>query len=506
MSLIFNNPLDALMSRLDLTATRAKDVVGRIKVSQHQNVYDADFEYGQQPLRWETIASGGATVTHLPGEGGVRLRLPTTSGAIAIRQSRPYHRYQPGKTMFMSSAVLFGSALPNQVNRVGIFDDGNGVFFEQIGATPQNPSGMGVIVRSDAGGLPVDIRVSIENWVCNPALINAIDWNRIQMIWIEYAWYGAGCVRWGVMINGEPLILHQIGFGNRIGQTRSWSRTGNLPVRYEQRNLGTTTQVNDIIHYGVSVVIEGGIDPQRGFTYSYGMSPSTLRRSIAINTTRFPVLNVRPRVMGTIEASQPGAAITAGTTTTLTAGSASWTINQWAGRMLSYIVAGTTYTARIISNTATTLTFADVVGTGALPVAPVSGGNYAIGLLNRGQITPSQLLLSSDAICLVELIASTPTSPIVLTNFNWQTLSSLGSSNSFAERDVSSTAMTGGEVVMAFTSPAGGSGLQQLDLSSLFPLLNTIRGDLPDILTVAISTANIAANVGAHFTMQEAMS
>ena len=32
---------------------RLRDVVGKLKVSQSQNIYDADFEYGIQPLRWE---------------------------------------------------------------------------------------------------------------------------------------------------------------------------------------------------------------------------------------------------------------------------------------------------------------------------------------------------------------------------------------------------------------------------------------------------------------------
>lgn len=504
----FSDSRGRLTSSVDLSPIRAKDVVGRVKVSQHQNIYDADFEYGQQPLRWESLVSGGGSITHIPGDGGVRLRLPTTSGAIAVRQSRPYHRYQPGKTMFMSSAVVFGTALANQVNRVGFFDDGNGVFFEQIGATGPNPSGMGVVVRSDAGGLPTATRIEINNWICNQTLKDALDWTRIQMLWIEYAWYGAGTVRWGVTINGELITLHQIGFGNLLGNNRPWARTGNLPVRYEQRNTGTTSAQNDMIHYGVSVTVEGRVDDQRGFTYAYGPVPSTPRRAVAAAATRFPVLSVRNRVMGTVEATQATAAISSGsTTTTLNASSASWTVNQWAGRMLSYVVAGVTYTARITSNTVNQLTFGDVVIGDALAVAPATAGNYAIGLLNRGQIAPRSLLISSDALCVVELIVSIPGSPVALTGASFVALASLGSTNSFAERDVSATALSGGEVVMAFTAPAGGSGLQVIDLTNLFPLLNTIRGNVPDILTLAITTqSGVSANVGAHFIMQEAMS
>jgi len=503
-------------------AKRKSDVVGRLKVSIHQNVYEADFEYGKQPLRWDEFTANGGTISHMPGFGGCRMNLPTTSGAITIRQSRPYHRYQPGKAMFMATALNFGTTQANQIQRVGFFDDSNGIFFQQSGAgTAANPSGMSVVYRSDVaasntvGNLPADVVVDYANWSDPQGIKSSIVWTDIQMLWIEYAWYGAGAVRWGVFLNGEQYILHEVGFGNNATSSTTggpqqvpWSRTGNLPVRYEQRNTGTTAASNDMFHYGVSVVVEGKKDEQRGFTYSYGMALNTPRRSVALNTTRFPVLSIQARTMGTQEYTQASAACTAGTTTSLTASSASWTVDQWKGRCVAYVVSGATYTARITTNTATVLTLADVVTGAALTVAPSAGQNYTIGQINRGQLLPQTLLLSSDNLCIVELIASTPTNPVLLTGANFTPLSSLGSSQSFATRDVSATAMSGGEVVYAFTAPSGGSGLQTLDLNNFFPLYNTIRGNAPDILTVAISTptSGTAPNVGAHLICQEAMS
>lgn len=483
---------------------RFRDVVGRQKISRHQNIYDADFEYNKQPLRWEEFTTTGGSVTHMPGLGGVKMSLTSASGAITIRQSRPYHRYQPGKTMFMATALNFGSTNANQVQRVGIMDDSNGVFFEQSTATTANPSGIYVVVRSDAPGIVTDTRVGLDAWNGNAQAIASLDWSRIQMIWIEYAWYGAGAVRWGVFVDGEPYIVHQIGFGNRASQTSPWSRTGNLPVRYEQRNTGAST-ANDMYHYGVSVMIEGGIDDQRGFTYSYGMAPASPRRAVTAGSTRYPVLSIRPRVMGTSEYTQASSAITAGTTTTMTATGTPWTVNQWQGRMVHFPALN--LVARITSNTTSVLTFENIVTGLALSSAPTAASNYTIGLIDRGQLLPKRLMLSSDALCVVELIASTPTSPVTLTSPSFVALSTLGSPNSFAERDISATGLTGGEVVFAFTAPAGGSGLQDIDLSYFFPILNTIQGATPDVLTVAITTqSGTAANVGAHLICQEAMS
>ena len=264
-----------------LMPQRLRDVVGKLKVSQSQNIYDADFEYGVQPLRWENYiqnTSGQASIVQNPGLGGVSMTIGggNTPGDITIRQSRPYHRYQPGKTFYMASNVNFGASVSGQYQRVGIFDDSNGIFFMQYGATStSNPYAMYVVVRSDSGGLPVDTIVDMSQWNGNKNIINALDWTKVQMVWMEYAWYGAGALRWGVVLNGEPYILHQIGAGNGAytgsSQTTPWSRTGNLPVRYEQRDTGSSVS-SVMTHYGVSVLIEGSIDKQRGFTYSYGLS------------------------------------------------------------------------------------------------------------------------------------------------------------------------------------------------------------------------------------------
>lgn len=480
--------------------------VNRLQTSKLQNIYEADFEYGKQPLRWEEFTAGSGTVTHMPRLGGTRMRLSGTAGDITIRQSRPYHRYQPGKAMFMATAMNFGTANANQVQRVGFFDDSNGIFIEQSDTSAKNPFGMYVVSRSDVGGLPVDTRVPLDKWNGDATVISSLDWTVVQMIWMEYAWYGAGLRRWGVYINGIRYVLHNMAHGNMAGAFGPWSRTGNLPVRYEQRNTGTSVQ-NDMYHYGVSVCVEGEVDEQRGFTYSYGMALQSPRRTVAQNTIRFPVLSIRMRNMGTLEYTQANAACTAGTTTSLTAGTASWTVDQWKGACVAYIVAGVTYTARITTNTATVLTIADIVTGLAMSVAPVAGQNYTIGLISRGQLLPKKLTISASALAQCEIFLSTPTNPVVLTGANWQDASGLGALNSFAQRDVSATAMSGGELVKKFTLPAGGSGLQEFDLSELFALYNNIKGNTTDILCLAVTTqGSVQADVGADFDAQEAMS
>lgn len=526
-----------------LLPKRVRDVVGRMKVSLHQNIYEADFEYGTQPLRWENLTSNTsssgsiASVIHLPGMGGVRMLVGNNAGDLTIRQSRPYQRYQPGKTMYMATAMNFGAPTSNNVQRVGFFDDGNGVFFEQGVQTANNPSGLYCVIRSDAGtvnfndgtttsSLPVDTKFSYENWYGDP-VASLIDWTKIQMLWIEYAWYGAGAIRWGCQINGEPYVLHEVGTGNASyrgsSQQFPWARTGNLPVRYEQRNIGTTTSNTALVHFGVSVIVEGRRDDQRGFTYSYGNDNSALKRTVASGKVRYPVTSVQMNQMAKVEFagnSTSNNIVTASSNSTYITinGTGVWTANQFVGRAISFQGSGfaNTYVGRIANNTSNTLYMTDIVANNAGvsnnsttgTFTPNNSFQYQIGLVNRGQILPTSLIVSADAACLVELIVSTSSNQVQLTNANFVAMNTLGSLNSLASRDLSANAVTAntGEVVYAFSAPSGGSGLQTFDLSNLFALYNNIRGTSPDILTVAVSTPTNAANVGAQLIAQEAMS
>jgi hypothetical protein len=492
---------------------RVRDVLGRLKVAIHQNIYDADFEYGPQPLRWEAFTTGSATIAHQPGIGGVRMRVSTSSGDIAIRQSRPYMRYQPGKTMFMATACQLGTALTNNVTRVGFFDDANGAFFEQSTATAANPFGLAVVIRSDASGTVTDTRFTLDQWNGDSRIINSLDFTRIQMFWIEYAWYGAGATRFGFWIDGEPVIAHQTGWANYVGQTTPWSRTGNLPVRYEQRNSGVITQVNDLFHFGVSVIVEGGQDDQRGFTYSYGMAPATPVRSITGASTRYPVLSIRGRAMGTIEYTQANSAVTAGTTGSVTLTGTPLTADQFKGRYIYFpglatTQGGTGAIGRITGNTTSVINFVDNITGLAFSAAPAASASYTVGILNRGQLLPKRLMCVQTTAAqnvVIELVASTPGNPIRLTGGSFAALSGLGSANSFAERDVSATAIaSGGEVVFAFVL-APGAGVQDIDLSYFFPLLNSLRGNEVDLLSVCV-TSTATCTVGAHLICQEAMS
>jgi len=63
----------------------------------------------------------------------------------------------------------------------------------------------------------------------------SIDLTKIQMWYVDYSWYGAGFVRWGVRtVDGQIYYAHKLQHNNV--QYLSYMRSGNLPGHYEVNN------------------------------------------------------------------------------------------------------------------------------------------------------------------------------------------------------------------------------------------------------------------------------
>lgn len=62
-----------------------------------------------------------------------------------------------------------------------------------------------------------------------------LDTKKMQMVYIDYSWYGAGFIRYGVRgVSGDIVYFHQIANNNK--NVAAYQRSGNLPARYEVAN------------------------------------------------------------------------------------------------------------------------------------------------------------------------------------------------------------------------------------------------------------------------------
>lgn len=283
-SSLFNAPL-VVTPDMDSDAVLF-DAFGRLRTSQPETFFDAQCQYNKLPLLWDEILTGGGTSTHLPNESAISLAVGTTSGDAVVRQTHSYLRYLPGKSQQIFITGVMGAAKTNVRQRIGYFDNNNGVFFEQTIA------GLSIVVRSKTSGSVVNTTVLQNAWNLDkldgtgPSGIT-LDISKAQIFVIDLQWLGVGRVRFGFDFGSQKVNVHEFIGANAL--TTVYMTTANLPVRYTIDNTGTAASGTSMLAICTSVASEGG-SAQQGI-------PGTANNGITgiAVTTRRAVLSIRPK-------------------------------------------------------------------------------------------------------------------------------------------------------------------------------------------------------------------
>jgi hypothetical protein len=215
------------------------------------------------------------------------LTLSGTGSGYQINQSRKYCNYQPGKSLlFLSSAVIYESgptvptATSDYQNRLGFFDDKNGLFFEF-----DSKEGISVVRRDNE----IDTKVYQSDWNVDKLDGTGVsgynlDFTKTQLFIIDFEWLGVGRIRFGFYIYGIIYYCHQITNVNTL--TAPYMRTPNLPVRYEIRgNNASQTDTVSMRQICSTVISEGGFNP---IGYPFTISNNTT--GISVTTSETPLL------------------------------------------------------------------------------------------------------------------------------------------------------------------------------------------------------------------------
>jgi hypothetical protein len=79
------------------------------------------------------------------------------------------------------------------------------------------------------------------------------DLTKMQMFYMDYTWYGAGFVRWGLRgVKGDVTYIHKL--PNNNVNTEAYMRSGNLPGRYEINHTPPITTLSANIDNATSVI------------------------------------------------------------------------------------------------------------------------------------------------------------------------------------------------------------------------------------------------------------
>jgi hypothetical protein len=195
-----------------------------------------------------------------------------------------------------------------------------------------------------------------------------------------------------------------------------------------------------------------------------------------------------------------------------------WSTNLWAGRHIYFQGLGTYgYMARVIQNTLNTLWLEDSQVSDQnlgihtyIPYNIGAGTTYQIGIIQRGQLWLNQLYAYAQGAngCSFEVVYTTNYSNSFgggITNINWVNMNATGAQSSLSQQDTQATSITYGETVYRAYTAAGGSGVQQYDLTAMLPSNNTIYGNVPDIVSVVATPIQGIATVSAALIYFEAM-
>jgi hypothetical protein len=131
------------------------------------------------------------------------------------------------------------------------------------------PAKSGIIVTKT-----VDTRVPQSDWSIDPCDGTGptgyfLDISKIQMIYIDYSWYGAGKIRFGFKTtNGQVEYVHEFVHNNQLFE--SYFRSGNLPARYEVATFNNPTYIPSLFHWGTSVMMDGRFDNDAAYLFTQG--------------------------------------------------------------------------------------------------------------------------------------------------------------------------------------------------------------------------------------------
>lgn len=264
------------------------DAFGRLRVSNPFATLGAKQVSDNAPFLMETQLTGSATAPWSQANSSTIMTCTTASGDKVVRQSRIYAPYQEGRSMLVLMTGVIGAAKSNVRQRMGIFDDADGVFFQQSG-----PGTLAVVLRSSTSGSPVNTVVAQADWNMDkldgsgPSGIT-LDLSKSIIVVVDYEWLGMGRVRIGI-VSPDGQIVYCHAFKNANTGTTVFMQQPSLPVRWELENTGATASGTTMTQTCASVFSEAGFDP-RGYVISADVGLTGRNLAAA---TPLPLISVR---------------------------------------------------------------------------------------------------------------------------------------------------------------------------------------------------------------------
>lgn len=285
MSYLFNNKVS-----FDGTAV---DGFSRLKVSQPYTIFDSQHRYKDNG-NWDTLVVEGGTATHNSDESAMLLTIGRTAGSKVVRETRRVFAYQPGKALTAINTFSMNSGKANLTQRVGYFDDDNGIYLEQGGFYGND---IWLVLRSKVTGAVVNEKIPKSEW--NGDLLDGsgpsgitLDITKANIFFTDIEWLGVGSVRCGFFFDGRPVVAHT--FHNANKNLSTYMTTACLPLRYEIFNGNAAASGSTMRQICSTVVSDGGYEGKSTqHSVGFGMTASADMKTLVTASVYYPLLSIR---------------------------------------------------------------------------------------------------------------------------------------------------------------------------------------------------------------------
>ena len=350
-----------------------------------------------------------------------------------------------------------------------------------------------------------------------------LDLTKIQMWYIDYSWYGAGAVRFGMrMTNGSINYVYT--FQNNNVQYSAYLRSGNMCARYEQNNTSNMTLLTASISSSDTTINVGSTN---GFNPAGGTV--ILRASATAGAVEYVTYSslTGTQLLGCTRGATGGAAATAFTYSATAPVSVEYSSPDTAALLShwgSSVVMDGGYTSDVsaIYNYGMQTALTSPNSTAAVPIMAIrvapSVDNGQVGymgqkeIINRLQLAMRELAVVTNTTYLIQFILNgVPSAAFSGFSGNFTSPTQGTNTSSISQVAVNTTpgtTISGGESVAAFYS--NGAGQTTYDLSGIAPFGNAALGggnsnavptsqanqfpDGPDVLYVVASTLTAGAS------------
>ena len=337
------------------------------------------------------------------------------------------------------------------------------------------------------------------------------NYNKMQMIGIQYSWYGAGFIDYMIR-GGDGNFVYANRIKNNNINEEAYLRSGNLPARYEIENTSALSYLTLAANSSQTTLTVANTYafPTSGTLYVDNELISYTNKYNANNTftgcTRGTSLNVFAGGSAKTFTANSAYAHSNNASVTLISCTCSPTLSHWGSSVImdggfdqdrGYFF---NYARNNFSVTSSATGTAFLIRLAPTISNSIPGDMGQRELINRSQILLEKLeIISTQNLLVTGILNPANTSGITWTNLN---TSAYGSQPSFAQisQTFTGVAAPGEQILSSIVSSAG--GLSTVDLKTLKELGNGPIGgngtypDGPDILAINIkNTSGTAANV-----------